>query len=93
MTDPAMLNSKRVIYVGGLSDEVTIPVLRACMIPFGPIHSIDMVRPVLSCFVYWPTDDGKVVMQFIGYGCHEEEEGASIIIVFLLMNHFLFLNK
>ena len=46
MTDVSVLNSKRVVYVGGLADEVTIPLLRACMIPFGPIHSIDMVRPV-----------------------------------------------
>ena len=49
MTDAAVLNSKRVIYVGGLNDDVTIPVLRACMIPFGPIHSIDMVRIVSCC--------------------------------------------
>jgi hypothetical protein len=44
MTDASVLNSKRVVYVGGLAGEVTIPLLRACMIPFGPIHSIDMVR-------------------------------------------------
>ena len=43
MTDASLLNSKRVVYVGGLAEEVTIPLLRACMIPFGPIHSIDMV--------------------------------------------------
>ena len=43
MADPSILDSKRVVYVGGLAKDVTIPLIRACMIPFGPIHSIDMV--------------------------------------------------
>ena len=51
MPDANVLNSKRVVYVGGLADEVTIPLLRACMIPFGPIHSIDMV-----CFAISPSN-------------------------------------
>ena len=54
MTDPAAaLDSKRVVYVGGLADGISIPLIRACMIPFGPIHSIDMVRQKSTRFVYF----------------------------------------
>ena len=35
--------SKRVVYVGGLAKDVTIPLLRAAMIPFGDIKSVDIV--------------------------------------------------
>jgi peptidyl-prolyl isomerase E (cyclophilin E) len=40
--DASVLASKRVIYVGGLSDEATIQVVRAATIPFGEIKSVDM---------------------------------------------------
>ncbi|CAB9496981.1 trans isomerase E [Seminavis robusta] len=66
MTDPSILNSKRVIYVGGLADEVTIPLLRACMIPFGPIHSIDM-----------PMDYAKGTSKGFAFVEFEEAEDAT----------------
>ena len=43
-SDPAILSSKRAVYVGGLADEVTPTILRAAMIPFGDIKSLDIVR-------------------------------------------------
>eukprot|EP00957_Ditylum_brightwellii_P136022 10372775-Ditylum_brightwellii.AAC.2 len=39
-----LLQSRRSLYVGGLAEDVTEPTIRAAMIPFGPIKSIDMVR-------------------------------------------------
>ncbi len=47
-SDPTILSSKRAVYVGGLADEVTPQLLRAAMIPFGPIKSLDIVS---SCSV------------------------------------------
>jgi hypothetical protein len=44
ITDPSIVSSKRVVYIGGLADGVTVPMLRAALIPFGEIHTIDMVR-------------------------------------------------
>lgn len=35
--------SKRVVFVGGLADGANVSLLRAAMIPFGPIASVDMV--------------------------------------------------
>ena len=46
-SDPTILSSKRAVYVGGLADEVTPQLLRAAMIPFGDIKSLDIVS--LSC--------------------------------------------
>eukprot|EP00980_Cylindrotheca_fusiformis_P009682 scaffold2141_cov120-Cylindrotheca_fusiformis.AAC.17 len=40
--DPSILSSKRAVYVGGLADEVTPQLLRAAMIPFGNIKSLDI---------------------------------------------------
>ena len=51
--DPTILASKRAVYVGDLADGVTPDLLRAAMIPFGPIKSLDMVsigRCCLGCF-------------------------------------------
>jgi len=44
ISDPTILASKRAVYVGDLADRVTPDLLRAAMIPFGPIKSLDMVR-------------------------------------------------
>lgn len=44
LPDASTLASKRVIYVGGLTDGATIPMIRAAFIPFGNIKSVDMVR-------------------------------------------------
>lgn len=44
----AMLQSHRAIYVGGLSDDLKEPTLRAALIPFGPIKSIDIVSDNVS---------------------------------------------
>ena len=42
--DVTILASKRAIYVGGLAAGVTPQLLRATMIPFGDIKSVDIVR-------------------------------------------------
>ena len=41
--DPAVLASKRVVFIGALPDEATVTMVRAAMIPFGDIKSVDMV--------------------------------------------------
>jgi len=46
--DPAVLASKRIVFVGALPDEATVTMVRSAMIPFGDIKSVDMVRSVLS---------------------------------------------
>ena len=45
------LQSRRVLYVGGLEDSVQEPTLRAAMIPFGPIQSIDIVSECMCVCV------------------------------------------
>lgn len=40
----SVLQSRRSLYVGGLADDVGENTLRAAMIPFGPVKSIEMVR-------------------------------------------------
>jgi RNA recognition motif-containing protein len=40
-----VLHSRRSLYVGGLSNDVNESSLRAAMIPFGPIQSIEIVSP------------------------------------------------
>lgn len=42
LSDPTVLASRRVVYVGGLGDDVTPQILRAAMIPFGTIKSLDL---------------------------------------------------
>lgn len=42
--DPAVLASKRVVFIGGLPEEANVTMIRAAMIPFGDIKSVDMVR-------------------------------------------------
>ena len=49
--DPSVLASKRVVFIGGLPDEATVTMVRAAMIPFGDIKSVDMVRWFQLCIV------------------------------------------
>ena len=37
-----LVSSKRVVYVGGLADDVSLQILRSAMIPFGNIKSLDI---------------------------------------------------
>ena len=41
-----VLQSRRSLYVGGLGDEVNESILRAAMIPFGPLKSVEIVSHV-----------------------------------------------
>ncbi len=41
-----VLQSRRSLYVGGLGDEVNESILRAAMIPFGPLKSVEIVSRV-----------------------------------------------
>jgi hypothetical protein len=43
-SDPTILSSKRAVHVGGLANKVTPQLLRAAMIPFGTMKSLDIVR-------------------------------------------------
>ena len=45
-TDPTILSSKRAVYVGGLAPGVNRQLLRAAMIPFGNVKSLDIVRTI-----------------------------------------------
>ena len=47
--DATGLATKRVVYVGGLAEEASITVVRASMIPFGNIKSVDIVRSAFLC--------------------------------------------
>ena len=55
-----LLASQRVIFIGGLPDGATESLVRASMIPFGEIKSVDVVRlynnPTEVCFA--PTSFG-----------------------------------
>lgn len=51
-----IVQSRRVLYVGGIGDDVNQNTLRAAMIPFGPIKSVDIVSfyrqfqiPFIAC--------------------------------------------
>lgn len=48
----SLLQSRRILYVGGLSNEVADVTLRAAFIPFGPIKSIDIVSNKV-CRRFW----------------------------------------
>lgn len=43
--------SKRVVFVGGLADGANVSLLRAAMIPFGPIASVDMVSEFILYYI------------------------------------------
>jgi hypothetical protein len=38
-----IVQSRRALYVGGIGEDVNQTMLRAAMIPFGPIKSVDIV--------------------------------------------------
>jgi RNA recognition motif-containing protein len=38
-----IVQSRRALYVGGIGEDVNQNMLRAAMIPFGPIKSVDIV--------------------------------------------------
>jgi len=59
----SLLQSRRALYVGGLAPEVGDSTLRAAMIPFGPIKSIDI-----------PPDYGKNKSSHKGFGFVEFED-------------------
>jgi peptidyl-prolyl isomerase E (cyclophilin E) len=42
LVDPNVISSKRVVFIGGLANEATVQLVRAAMIPFGPIRSVDV---------------------------------------------------
>jgi len=44
----AAITTKRVVFVGGIVEEATKELVRAAMIPFGPIQVVDMVGSFLT---------------------------------------------
>jgi RNA recognition motif-containing protein len=40
--DPTLVSTKRVVYLGGLPAAATLPMLRAALIPFGDLASLDL---------------------------------------------------
>jgi peptidyl-prolyl isomerase E (cyclophilin E) len=42
MSEAAILQSRRAIYVGGIAEEVNSTILRAAFIPFGPVKAIEL---------------------------------------------------
>ena len=65
-SDPSILASRRAVYVGGLADEVTPQLLRAAMIPFGNIKSLDI-----------PMDYAKGVHKGFGFVEYEDADDAA----------------
>jgi len=66
ISDPSTLASKRVVYLGGLPDKATPPLVRAAMIPFGKIQGVDFPMDYVAgkhrgfCFVeYDDADDAE----------------------------------
>ena len=57
-TSSMTLASKRVVYVGGLADSTTVPLVRAAFVPFGTLASVDMVRALLSRLSFCGARDG-----------------------------------
>ncbi len=51
VTAESVLHSRRSLYVGGLSESVNETVLRAAMVPFGPIKSVDIVSDTKFCCI------------------------------------------
>lgn len=51
--DPTILASKRAVYVGGLAPDVNKQLLRAAMIPFGNIKSLDIVCLTFGAGLMW----------------------------------------
>lgn len=47
-----VLQSRRSLYVGGLAGEVNENTLRAAMIPFGPLKSIEIVSETISLRIF-----------------------------------------
>lgn len=64
--DPSILASKRAIYVGGLAEGVNPQILRAAMIPFGNIKSLDI-----------PMDYNKGKHKGFGFVEFEDAEDAT----------------
>ena len=60
------LQSNRSLYVGGLAEDVTPITLRAALVPFGPIKSIDV-----------PMDYGKGTHKGFAFVEFEESEDAT----------------
>lgn len=48
--DASLLATKRIVYVGGVGDDIKEELIRAAFIPFGSIKSVSMVR--MFCSVY-----------------------------------------
>jgi peptidyl-prolyl isomerase E (cyclophilin E) len=65
-SDPSILAGQRTVYVGGLAGEVTPALLRAAMIPFGDIKSLDI-----------PMDYQKGVHRGFGFVEYEDPDDAS----------------
>lgn len=40
--DPTLVSTKRVVYIGGLPAAATLPMLRAALLPFGDLPSLDL---------------------------------------------------
>jgi RNA recognition motif-containing protein len=40
--DPTLVSTKRVVYLGGIPAAATLPMLRAALIPFGDLASLDL---------------------------------------------------
>lgn len=64
--DSSILSSRRAVYVGGLAEEATPQLLRAAMIPFGNIKSLDI-----------PMDYAAGKHKGIGFVEYEDAEDAT----------------
>ena len=66
LIDPTLVSTKRVVYMGGLPAAATLPMLRAALIPFGDLASLDLPMDYVKgthrgfCFAeYTSADDAE----------------------------------
>ena len=60
----SILQSRRILHVGGLAEQVVDTTLRAAFIPFGPIKSIDIVSVTKALSLHNVFRSSHVVLSY-----------------------------
>jgi hypothetical protein len=87
ISDPS-ITSKRVVYVGSLEDTASVSLVRAAMIPFGNIKSVDIVSPhlllLLSLSIYITDHPLFALLSTYTIWLHLQQKRAATACEFLL---------
>lgn len=91
-----VLQSRRSLYVGGLGDEVNESILRAAMIPFGPLKSVEIPMDYASGkhkgFAFVEYNDGEDAAEAI-YNLDGSELYGKVLTVNLTQHNRVNLNS